>query len=173
MSNLFDPIPGLETKENQSYMPGPVDRAWSNLTEGLATRTANVQAYGEEVVDPNLPMFDRALAAGGAGLQAAAIVPDTLGTVTTFIGDAIVPGTPVADAVGAAVNTETGQRLLQKYENLSDEQKRHLSTALVPLEFAGGLFTGKGALNATLRNSEINVRDFYQRRPKETFTGPW
>ena len=171
MSNLFDPIPGLELREKQSYIPGPVERAWSNFTEGLSTRVANVQAYGEEVSDPNLPMFDRALAAGAAGIQGAAVIPDTLGTGVTLLGDAIVPGTPVSDLVGAAVNTETGQNILRQYESLSDKQKRDISTAAVPLEFLGGLFTGKNALNATLRNAETNVRDFYQADVKKALQG--
>jgi hypothetical protein len=171
--SMLVPMMARAAVKNPEQIPvvGAGKRFGQNLVDSAKTRASNVVAYGEDVYNPNLSMVERVLAVPSAGVQAAAIVPDVIGAGVTFAGDAAIPGTPVADLVGAALQTETGRGLLSQYEALDEKTKRDISTALAPLEFGAGVFTGGRTLNSVLRNSETNVRDFYQPNVEKALMG--
>ena len=148
---------------DQKYLEGfgpldnttPLTRAIEGTWEGLKHRAETAFSAAR---DPNIGLPEKV--AHGA-LQGGGALLDVIGGVGTFVGDTVVPGTPMQDLAGAAMQTKTAEDLMGWWENQTPEDQRRMSSAGVGLEALGTALGFGPAIRSVSRNARAFQPNFY------------
>jgi hypothetical protein len=161
------------TSELLSYAVAPVSRGFSGLFDSFQNKQERVsEAWADPKISKTEALAQTAVNAGGAGV-------DLINTPFTIAADYAIPGTIVGDTINkgiegglkSALMTDAGKMLGEKWENLSEQNKRRLATAGIATDVILTRLGFKGGVNATTRNAWIAVKDFYSGNPVKKISG--
>jgi hypothetical protein len=161
------------TSELLSYAVAPVSRGFSGLFDSFQNKQERVsEAWADPKISKTEALAQTAVNAGGAGV-------DLINTPFTIAADYAIPGTIVGDTINkgiegglkSALMTDAGRALGEKWENLSEQNKRRLATAGIATDVILTRLGFKGGVNATTRNAWIAVKDFYSGNPVAKISG--